>query len=352
MPRVECPSCSNQLSVRDEHAGRTLRCPRCGSAVPPAPAQTTAPKPPDPRPRDDETDRRDDPLPPRKGPGLVVFLALFLLAGGVVTGIYLWQKGRNAAAERLRAERSTPNWRPAPVPVPRDEPDGPAVEVLAEDLARAYRDDRDAANGRYAGRWLLVEGRLTDDIPPDDDGARMAPSSLKFDGQPPSPGAPRGITVFCNLLPRGVGKELPGLSRDQRVQVKGYCTGYTTEGAVGPRVLLHNCRVEWYGPDPSVTLTAARLIEEYANDPKGTDAQYTGKQIIVTEAVVAEKPEDDVLVLTSASKTAGANIGATWPGTLPEQLRALRPGDVVRVKGEYAGSADGTIRLGRCRLAP
>ena len=52
--RVVCPSCSSQLSVRDEFAGRAVRCPKCGGVIPPdstpdspspPPAEQPAPSP-------------------------------------------------------------------------------------------------------------------------------------------------------------------------------------------------------------------------------------------------------------------------------------------------------------------
>lgn len=59
--RIVCPSCSAQLNIRDEHAGRPVKCPKCsyvipasqahspaapeGAALPPAPAPTAGPPP-------------------------------------------------------------------------------------------------------------------------------------------------------------------------------------------------------------------------------------------------------------------------------------------------------------------
>jgi predicted Zn finger-like uncharacterized protein len=44
---ITCPQCENQLQVRDEHAGKRVKCPRCGAAldVPQQPA-TAAEAPP------------------------------------------------------------------------------------------------------------------------------------------------------------------------------------------------------------------------------------------------------------------------------------------------------------------
>src|SRR5438105_14410769 len=36
--RVVCPSCATQLNIKDEHAGRPVKCPKCGYVIPPAQA--------------------------------------------------------------------------------------------------------------------------------------------------------------------------------------------------------------------------------------------------------------------------------------------------------------------------
>ncbi|MCI0704906.1 MAG: zinc-ribbon domain-containing protein, partial [Planctomycetia bacterium] len=47
--RIVCPSCSAALSIEDELAGRAVKCPTCGSVIPPS-AQTNAPAPASPPP--------------------------------------------------------------------------------------------------------------------------------------------------------------------------------------------------------------------------------------------------------------------------------------------------------------
>ena len=46
--RIACPSCSATLSVKDEFAGRAVRCPKCGTVIPATahqPAATPSPPP-------------------------------------------------------------------------------------------------------------------------------------------------------------------------------------------------------------------------------------------------------------------------------------------------------------------
>src|SRR6185437_13625991 len=81
--RIVCPSCAGQLNVKDEFAGRALKCPKCNYVIPPsfgpsapppvapiaklapvAPkppppvARPIAPKAPEPLSLDDEPPRR------------------------------------------------------------------------------------------------------------------------------------------------------------------------------------------------------------------------------------------------------------------------------------------------------
>jgi predicted Zn finger-like uncharacterized protein len=44
--RIVCPSCSAALSVKDEFAGRAVKCPKCGGVIPPSAQQPTGAAPP------------------------------------------------------------------------------------------------------------------------------------------------------------------------------------------------------------------------------------------------------------------------------------------------------------------
>lgn len=74
--RITCPSCSAVLSVRDENAGRAVKCPKCDGVIPvPTPAAPppapVAPPPPPARSSDfdDLGDDDDRPRRPAKSSG-------------------------------------------------------------------------------------------------------------------------------------------------------------------------------------------------------------------------------------------------------------------------------------------
>ena len=68
--RLVCPSCSAALSVKDEYAGRAVKCPKCGGVIPASqagaaaatpskPAMPVLPPPPPPRPAFETVDDED-----------------------------------------------------------------------------------------------------------------------------------------------------------------------------------------------------------------------------------------------------------------------------------------------------
>jgi predicted Zn finger-like uncharacterized protein len=87
--RITCPSCSATLSVKDEFAGRAVKCPKCGGVIPPAPpAAPSAPaeppaasaspppapvaeKPPETEPEEPAFEELDEPAKPAKTGGKI-----------------------------------------------------------------------------------------------------------------------------------------------------------------------------------------------------------------------------------------------------------------------------------------
>ncbi|AMV29260.1 tRNA-anti-like protein [Gemmata sp. SH-PL17] len=77
--RLVCPSCSATLSVKDEFAGRAVRCPKCGGVIPATPSGASAPPPsravmppipvpePPPAPPPAPFEGLDEPAPSRGG---------------------------------------------------------------------------------------------------------------------------------------------------------------------------------------------------------------------------------------------------------------------------------------------
>lgn len=225
---------------------------------------------------------------------------------------------------------------------------GPAVEVKAVDLAKAYKADKAAADAKYKDKVLVVEGKMTelvvvlDRVVPHLEGLTAPPGQLAGEAQVRCPLRKDAIPAAWNL------------SRGQTVKVRGKGAGSQTFAGI-LFVDLLDCKIEGQGPDPSAQVQAAGFIDEFAADGKKTDEKYKDKPITLTNAVVESKQEAAlILVGTPGKKAAGQKlkIKATWPFDSRSQLKDLKPGDRVKVKGEYSSVGDGTIYLNRCWLVP
>ncbi len=439
--RITCPSCSATLSVKDEFAGRAVRCPKCAGIIPPAPAPptvsepeavATVPPPPpapaepeepaptggkitgqpvvrarreaarddedrprrrrdedeDDRPRgrrdedDDDHDeprrrrprserdedaerprrRRDEDDPPRgrrsrderdedtdfddrptrrrrprqqggSGAGVVfavVAVSLLVCCGGAGYGVYWFAQQAKETVDKAIEDAKKADT-------------GPPVEAKAEELAKAYKADRAAADAKYKDKTVVVEGKLGDlmFMPGGDVYAHL-------DGAPPEPGRGLGTIVRCAVAKTDVTKAL-NVSRGQPVKLKGKCAGYSA-----PFIDLTDATVEWTGPDPAVRVTASALLAEHARDSVATDQKYNEKPLTLTDAVVESKDgEVAVLVVGTSKKGTGSKIKVTLPFDARKQIANLKPGDRIKtVKGEYAGSSGNTLYVNRAWIVP
>jgi hypothetical protein len=214
--QVVCPSCATQLNIRDEHAGRPVKCPKCSFVIPPAQAPAPPPLPPVPTPpadaggsplsarptakpaasrpprdRDDDDDDRDRPKKrkprrdddddddrprerPAKGksntPIILAILGFMLLAccGGAGYGIYYvtnkvkekaeevreWAENTNLRVNRQNYESLKEGMTPAEVEIIL----GPGKLASAEQTTAAFPE----MNRARAGDWskLASEGRV------------------------------------------------------------------------------------------------------------------------------------------------------------------------------------------------
>lgn len=93
---VLCPTCLQQLAVRDEYAGKSGKCPHCGQliVVPPQAAHSSHPTPSrqqrEPQPHQEDEPDPDTPTPQARAHRLIVdkmLLTAFLL-GGLALGVW------------------------------------------------------------------------------------------------------------------------------------------------------------------------------------------------------------------------------------------------------------------------
>ena len=369
--RLTCPSCSATLSVKDEHAGRAVKCPKCGdiipaaqpaTASPPSPAPAPVPyddfdEPPKPAktggkitgkpvarsedadelPEDEETTRRkgrdaddrdraakrrrrdeDDDRSPGRGqkpPGksntgmiLIIVGGLLLLCCGGVGGVG-W-----LVAEKVKEQAQ------------KDRDRGTAttpIEITALALAKEERANSDATTTKYSQKWLIIEGTLQGyefgmgQFILLDDGVRCSAEGDEF-------------------------KRFFGVSKGQRIRLKGKYFGGT---------VLSEGTLEWTGPDPSIQVTAEVLLNDYKDRASG-DAKYKNKEVTVTKALVDEIPQGEVVLISTEKIPSRKKILADNIGFRQSHFPDLKEGKSVTVKGTCKGEAKGDILIGNARFVP
>ena len=374
--RLPCPSCSATLSVKDEFAGRAVKCPKCGGVIPAAQPAAAAPPPPDaspavpvappaaappddfdepPKPKtggkitgrpvaaskgaddaDDEKPRRkgrddadddrpakrrrrdaDDDGPRGKKPEGKSNTGMILL---IVGGLLLLCCGGGVGLGWYAVVKVKEQ-----VQKERDRGTATApIEITATALAKEGRADPAKALEKYSQKWLVVEGTLQ--------GYKSGPmgdSVLLDDG------------VQC-LAEGDEFKRFFDVSKGQRIKLKGKSFG-------GP--LLSEGTLEWTGPDPSIQVTAEVLINDYKDRAAG-DAKYKNKEVTITKARITDDPLDEVVLVSTQEITSQKKILADTIGLRQKHFPDLKNGKQVTVKGTCKGDKKGNILVGDARIIP
>jgi hypothetical protein len=222
----------------------------------------------------------------------------------------------------------------------------PEFSVTSEALAREYETDSAAADRKYKGKWVLVEG-LMDNV---DflDGDFVV--SLKKAAVEPA-AKPKGYVIHGYFLPSDA-KKVSGLTRGQDIQFKGKCDGEQAGGVVE----LLSCELVVVGPDPSLPVTAAQLTRDYGRDEKAADAKYKDRYVLVEGTVVGLREQDGVPAVLleghDEKSPAPLRVAATYSAGRKDEFAALKKGNKVKVKGECAGRFLGEVSVRYAELVP
>lgn len=183
--RLTCPSCSAALSVKDEHAGRAIKCPKCGGVIPAsAPAAPAAPPPPAP-PAPLPPEPLDEPEKPAK-------------TGGKITGAPTSARRKDEAEDEPRRKK------PAAADRGEDEPP----------RKRRDEDDRDADEPPR-------KRRRDEDEDEDDRPRRRGKASGSSMSGPALIGIIFGVLLLCCGAPVGIGYYVVTKVRDKVQEVAG-----------------------------------------------------------------------------------------------------------------------------------
>jgi len=209
--------------------------------------------------------------------------------------------------------------------------------LTSEQLAKDYETDRAAANKKYSGKWVEVEGPVQ--FVPVLANGDVSISLVGFKADPKKFG---GHTVR-GIPPAEEREKLKGLVPGQKAKLKGKVDRETA----GEFIELVPCAIVSIGPDPAIPVTADQLTEAYAKDAKAADAKYNGKWVFVEGVVLELRPDEASVILAGAGKKDGKalRISASYPDNRKKDFAALKKGDTAKIKGECGGQFLGSITL-------
>jgi hypothetical protein len=229
----------------------------------------------------------------------------------------------------------------------------PEFSVTAEALAREYETDSAAADRKYKGKWMLVEGPMED--------VELSPSgyvtvTLKGFALEANKDRP-GHIVRGDFLPTETGR-LADLTPGQQIQFKGKCDGAFKgeEAHDSPFVEFLGCQLVVVGPDPSLPVTAAQLTGEYVRNEKAADAKYKDKYLVIEGTVVELQEKDGLLAILleghDEKSPAPIRVAAGYSEHRRDQFAALKKGSKVNIKGACAGRLLGVVFIRSATLVP
>jgi hypothetical protein len=207
----------------------------------------------------------------------------------------------------------------------------PDTKVSAEELAREFETDWDAAAARYVGKTFTVEGKLKDNKVVGKD------THMILEDQP-GEGGPH---IACAM--KGYLKTSPfNHSRGQQLRVEGRCVG-----AAAGAVSFTDCAITGIDPDPTPKMTTTDLIAAYRTDAAG-DAKYKGKFIRVENAEVEKMPQDGTLLMVPFARIPGSKppakkLRVEYDPSYKPLFPQLKEGGLATVYGRCEGGGAGEI---------
>ena len=326
MTVVACPHCRTRLTVTDDLAADgEVQCPKCGTLVALAPPAPVAARPSPRAGRPTRARPVDEPAADKGAPGVsnaCATLGCFLLVVfGCCGGCGIWSEVRQralddlAAADRLYAEGK----KAEAVAKYKDRysfvPDGRKAEVVK----RVADHEATAGDKAEARRW--VEKGL----------------DAKLDIKYESPAA-RDILAQVHRE-RAEAEATKQAEAEKRQAEAAQRKTDDEERRKGVRV------------------TTDQLRREYAADRKAADAKYKGKTLRVSGPVreyIAPEPDipDGNKPILWLHSDVEPWIWCTFPLASDAQVRGLRPGQSVTVRGTCDGIFTGQINLTGCSLEP
>ena len=336
MSVIACPHCAAPMTVTpDLTAAGAVRCPRCGkrlSIAPPALPASDEPLPdePDPAPRPPRRPNRAkphaEPAEPDEGKTAVRASGcatlggclLIVLACGGAFSCWSAYKQRAlddlAAADRLYAEGkkadAVAKYKDRFSHVPNDR--------RQEIIKRVADHEATAGDTAEARRWVEkgLDGKM----------------NIAYE----SPAARDIYTQVQRERAEAEAKKQAEIARKQDEAAKR--------------------KAEEDERRKGIAITFDDLRQEYASDRKAADAKYKGKTLRVSgtlhEYIAPEPGVPDARPVLSLQPNVEPWIWCHFPRGSDAQLRGLRPGQSVTIRGRCDGIFTGQINLSGCSLEP
>ncbi len=201
--------------------------------------------------------------------------------------------------------------------------DAPVVSAAA--LAKEFLADKQAFAKKYNDKTVDITGTV-----------------YGFDfGEAPSLGlmgvedANQNRTLVDCHFSAQQEKQVANLTAGQTVKVRGK---FTNIGALE----FDGCQLLETGPDPALTVSVAKLLQEFAADAAAVDKKYHRKQLLVEGVVIAVQPVEGSgyrFKLAGASGQGKAawvevEVSNNFSERQKKRYAAVAVGDTVRVRGE------------------
>ena len=99
---------------------------------------------------------------------------------------------------------------------------------------------------------------------------------------------------------------------------------------------------------------ATDLAAEFLKNQKAAEEKYKGKQLTLVDAVVERKDSDDLILVADPKKTSPITVRATGSSDAVDQklFDAVKPGDRVTIKCQFASAIIWSLSFDKCRLVP
>lgn len=201
---------------------------------------------------------------------------------------------------------------------------GPAgVKTTAEALARDVVADPKAAEGKYNGKVVEVDGEV------EFANKVINPNGFSLKGAKKKPTDVVGVNVVCTV-PKGAEGKAWRLGSGQKVKV----TGTATVTALG--VYLADATVEELEPAKTPKVSARDLAGEFAGDAEAARKKYrnpTGgpREVVVDGTVAAVEKNKNGFHVARLAGADGVTVDCTVSA---EDFATLKAGDAVTVKGD------------------